>query len=169
MKRRFFVMMAVFSMVASLVFPAAVLAANAVLSFGLFSSSCSAATATIDVTLDSAAAREEILVTLSDGTVLKQTEHASGAGTAYNGLYGFGGWTAQPDGTIISLYGYIGQTPPTSADSVEFFIAYRCNTRRDHRLVRRSLRKLPADLSPALTRIGLRECARRSPEQQRRG
>ncbi len=128
MKRRLVALVMLVSLLLSAVTPMLALAANAVLSLGLLTESCSGGTLDISVTLDSAAVREGGQATLSDGTVLRQFEHASGASTSYSGVYGYGGWTTQPDGTIISLYGYIGQTPPSSADSVEFFLAYRCNT-----------------------------------------
>ena len=127
-KRRILILVALVSVILSAVTPMLVLAANAVLSVGLNSGSCSAASALIDITLDSAAVRESGQAALSDGTVLRSFEHASGAGTSYSGTYGFGSWTAVPNGTIISLYGYIGQTPPSASDSVEFFVAYRCDT-----------------------------------------
>ena len=103
-------------------------AANSVSSLGLASGTCSAGSLSISITLDVAAAREAGRVTNLSGSVLSSFEHASLAGTSYAGSYGFGSWATQPNGTIIGLYGYIGQTPPSASDTVEFFLAYNCGT-----------------------------------------
>ncbi len=103
-------------------------AANSVSSLSLSVGTCSTATLSISITLDVAAVREAGRVTNLSGSVLSSFEHASGAGTSYTGPYGYGGWPAQPTGMIIGLYGYIGQTPPSASDTVEFFVAYNCST-----------------------------------------
>jgi hypothetical protein len=34
-----------------------------------------------------------------------------------------------PNGTIVTLYGYLGQTPPSAANTAEFSVTYRCDTK----------------------------------------
>jgi hypothetical protein len=36
---------------------------------------------------------------------------------------------AQPPGTLIGSYAYVGTTPPSSGTTAEFFVLYNCSTR----------------------------------------
>ncbi len=38
--------------------------------------------------------------------------------------------SAQPPGTVIGSYAYVGETPPIASDTAEFFILYNCSTRQ---------------------------------------
>jgi hypothetical protein len=37
---------------------------------------------------------------------------------------------AQPPGTLIGSYAYVGTTPPTASTTAEFFVLYNCSTRQ---------------------------------------
>ena len=69
-----------------------------------------------------------VLATTSTGTVLSDLSGVGNWGTSYTGTYGFPFNSTVPDGTIVTLYGYMGQTPPSAANTAEFSITYRCDT-----------------------------------------
>jgi hypothetical protein len=88
--------------------------------------------ADLDLTLTTVNANREYgLVTLSDGTVLEEFEYNTHLGNM-NGTYvgyGMGFSSAQPPGTVVGAYAYIGETPPDASDTAEFFVLYNCSTR----------------------------------------
>ncbi len=63
----------------------------------------------------------------NNGVVIDSFEQSSGACPTYNGGYGYP-FAAQPAGSIITLYGTIGSTPPTPATTIEFQLTYNCST-----------------------------------------
>lgn len=94
--------------------------------------SCS--NADLDLTLTTVgAAREFGLASNLSGATLNTFEQATTLGT-FSGT--FTGYTisplvpAQPAGTLIGSYAYIGTTPPTAATTAEFFVYYNCSTRQ---------------------------------------
>ncbi len=89
--------------------------------------------ASLDLSLTSVNAHREYgLVTLFDGTVLLEFEDDT-ALHDFNGTYvgyGMGFSPAQPPGTVIGSYAYVGETPSNASDTAEFFILYNCSTRQ---------------------------------------
>ena len=88
----------------------------------------------LDITLATAGAdRESWLATNAAGATLVQGE---GATDLANFSYGpFGPFQivfnqAQPANTLIGSYAYVGETPPSSSNTAEFFVYYSCTTRR---------------------------------------
>lgn len=86
--------------------------------------------ASLDITLTSVGASRELgLATNASGDVLTQFEQATGipdfSGTYVNYAIGI---PAQPSGTLVGSYAYIGTTPPTAATTGEFFVLYNCTT-----------------------------------------
>ncbi len=86
--------------------------------------------AALDITLTTVGAtREYGLVTNEAGDVLEEFEQGTGipnfSGTFVN--YGILLSPSQPAGTIIGSYAYIGETPPSAADTAEFFVLYECS------------------------------------------
>ena len=74
--------------------------------------------------------RESGQVTGPDGTVLGHFEQSSSLSN-HTGVftgYGISASTAQPDGTVLGTYAYVGSTPPSAADTAEWFVLYRCHT-----------------------------------------
>jgi hypothetical protein len=129
MKGRLFVALAIVCAMVSLTPSATVTAANTATVSLDPSSSCTQGRLQITVNLDVSRSREYGIATTSGGTVLVQFEHASGPGTTYSGGFNYGTYSAaQPAGTLIGLYGYLGQTPPSSSNTAEFFLAYDCST-----------------------------------------
>ena len=88
-------------------------------------------TADLDLGITSGTvSRESGQVTGPDGTVLGHFEQSSSLSnrTGVFAGYGISASTAQPDGTILGTYAYVGSTPPSSADTAEWFVLYRCHT-----------------------------------------
>jgi hypothetical protein len=74
--------------------------------------------------------RESGKVTGPDGTVLGSFEQSSSLSNQTGVFEGFGisADDAQPDGTILGTYAYVGSTPPSASDTAEWFVLYRCHT-----------------------------------------
>jgi hypothetical protein len=75
------------------------------------------------------ASREYYRVTNGAGDVLLEAEQdtmlSNFDGTFDTFYMSFG---TQPEGTIITSYVYIGETPPNPSNTVEFLVRYRCGT-----------------------------------------
>ena len=91
------------------------------------SSNCSGGTLDISVTTPISITSEFGRVTTSTGTVLFQNEEPIALGTSFTGGFGIP-FSSVPPGTIVTVYGYLGQTPPSAANTAEFSITYRCDT-----------------------------------------
>jgi hypothetical protein len=128
MKRRTLFSLVIVCLAVSLTQLTAVSAANTATASLDPASSCTAGRLQITVNLDFSRTREFGVATTRAGTVLVRFEHASAPGKTYSGSYNFASWSAQPAGTLIGLYGYLGQTPPSPDDTAEFFVAYNCTT-----------------------------------------
>jgi hypothetical protein len=97
-------------------------------------------TADLDLTLTTVGATREFgLATNLSGATLTTFEQATlllgtFSGTFNGYVIGPVGadppWPAQPAGTMIASYAYVGTTPPTAATTAEFFIFYNCSTRQ---------------------------------------
>jgi hypothetical protein len=86
--------------------------------------------ADLDITLTTVnATREAGITSLTTGAIMGQFEQSTGLAN-FSGTYvGYGQpITAQPAGTLIGSYAYVGETPPSAADTAEFFILYQCDT-----------------------------------------
>ena len=90
----------------------------------------------LDLTLSTADAhRESWLATNLAGATLVQGEGATGlanfSGTFPDFQIGPTGFlVAQPANTLIGSYAYVGETPPSAANTAEFFVYYNCTTRQ---------------------------------------
>lgn len=90
----------------------------------------------LDLTLASAGAnREAWLATNAGGATLVQGEAATSLGNFSGTFSGFrigpaGFLVAQPANTLIGSYAYVGETPPSAANTAEFFVYYNCTTRQ---------------------------------------
>jgi hypothetical protein len=85
--------------------------------------------ASLDITLTTVGAtREYGLSTLLDGTILDEFEQGTGIGDFSGTFEGYGISAGAPDGSIIGSYAYVGETPPSAADTAEFFVLYQCGT-----------------------------------------
>ena len=90
----------------------------------------------LDLTLSTAAAnRESWLATNASGATLVQGEGATSLGNFSGTFSGFrigpsGFLVAQPPNTLIGSYAYVGETPPSAANTAEFFVYYNCTTRQ---------------------------------------
>lgn len=84
----------------------------------------------LDITLTTVGAtREYGFATNAAGAILDEFEQATSLGD-YDGTfvgYGINLIPAQPDGTIIGSYAYVGETPPSAADTAEFYVLYECD------------------------------------------
>ena len=88
-------------------------------------------TADLDIGITSGTVtRESGTVTGVDGTVLGHFEQSSTLSNQTGVFHGYGisADTAQPDGTILGTYAYVGSTPPSATDTAEWFVLYRCHT-----------------------------------------
>ncbi len=86
--------------------------------------------ANLDITLTtSGATREYGLTTNEAGDVLGEFEQSTALGTFSGTYFGYGMPVDpdQPEGTIIGSYAYVGETPPSAADTAEFFVLYECS------------------------------------------
>jgi hypothetical protein len=90
----------------------------------------------LDLTITTAGAtRESWLATNAAGATLVQGEGATGLGN-FSGTFpdfriGPSGFlVAQPANTLIGSYAYVGETPPSAANTAEFFVYYNCSTRK---------------------------------------
>ncbi|MDQ6619726.1 MAG: hypothetical protein M3Z31_08530 [Pseudomonadota bacterium] len=54
---------------------------------------------------------------------------SSSANNDYSGGYQVPISTAQPAGSVIGSYAWVGSNPPTPATAIEFFVLYNCTTR----------------------------------------
>ena len=90
----------------------------------------------LDLTLSSAGAnREAWLATNAGGATLVQGEAATSLGNFSGTFTGFrigpsGFLVTQPANTLIGSYAYVGETPPSAANTAEFFVYYNCTTRQ---------------------------------------
>ncbi len=90
----------------------------------------------LDLTLSTAGAdRESWLATNAAGATLVQGEAATGLANFSGTFNGFrigptGFLVAQPANTLIGSYAYVGETPPSAANTAEFFVYYNCTTRQ---------------------------------------
>jgi len=87
--------------------------------------------ASLDITFTSVNAHRELgQATLEDGTILKSFEQSTNLDN-FSGTYiGYGiSIPLQPDNTVIGSYAYVGETPPSTSDTAEFFMLYECTTR----------------------------------------
>jgi hypothetical protein len=95
-------------------------------------SNCDGADMDLSMVTDATVNREGGIVTNAAGQVLNSFEQptitlVNFSGTFFN--YGMSNWSAsQPPGTIIGLYAWVGSQPYSAANSIEWFIAYVCNT-----------------------------------------
>jgi len=89
----------------------------------------------LDLTLSTAGAnRESWLATNAGGATLVQGEAATLLGNFSGTFTGFrigpaGFLVTQPASTLISSYAYVGETPPSAANTAEFLVYYNCTTR----------------------------------------
>jgi hypothetical protein len=90
----------------------------------------------LDITLTTAgASREFWSATNAAGATLAQGEEATSLGN-FNGTFNdfrigpSGFLVAQPANTLIGSYAYVGETPPSAANTAEFFVYYSCTTRK---------------------------------------
>lgn len=93
------------------------------------SSSCSSGRLNIAVTTPIALIYEFGRATTSTGNEISNFSNTDSPKTSYTGLYGFPFSSTVPDQTIVTLYGYMGQNPPKAANTAEFSITYRCDTK----------------------------------------
>jgi hypothetical protein len=90
----------------------------------------------LDITLTTVGAtRESWRATNVAGTTLVQGEAPTGLSNFSGTFTGFkvgptGFLVAQPLNTLIGSYAYVGETPPSAANTAEFFIYYSCTTRQ---------------------------------------
>ena len=90
----------------------------------------------LDLTLSTAGAnRESWLATNLSGATLVQGEGATSLGNFSGTFDGFrigpsGFLVAQPPNTLIGSFAYVGETPPSAANTAEFFVLYNCTTRQ---------------------------------------
>src|SRR6476620_3281992 len=90
----------------------------------------------LDLSLSSAGAnREAWLATNAGGATLVQGEAATALGNFSGTFTGFrigpaGFLVTQPADTLIGSYAYVGETPPSAANTAEFFVYYNCTTRQ---------------------------------------
>ncbi len=85
----------------------------------------------ISMNTDATITHEGGIATTSAGTVLMSFDQSSGF-ASYSGTftgYNFASpaWSV-PNGTIVGLYAYIGSLPYNATTTVEWFVAYRCDT-----------------------------------------
>ena len=90
----------------------------------------------LDLTLTTAGAnRESWLATNAAGATLVQGEGATSLGN-FNGTFNdfrigpTGFLVTQPANTLVGSYAYVGETPPSAANTAEFFVYYNCTTRK---------------------------------------
>ena len=90
----------------------------------------------LDLTLSTAGAnRESWLATNAAGATLVQGEAATSLGNFSGTFSAFrigpaGFLVTQPANTLIGSYAYVGETPPSAANTAEFFVYYNCTTRQ---------------------------------------
>lgn len=87
----------------------------------------------LDITLTTVGAHREFwMATTLTGATLVQGEAGTALSTFSGTFTGFqiGFLTAQPANTLIGSYAYVGETPPSAADTAEFFVYYNCTTRQ---------------------------------------
>ena len=90
----------------------------------------------LDLTLTTAGAnRESWLATTASGATLVQGEGPTSLGNFSGTFNDFrigptGFLVAQPANTLVGSYAYVGETPPSAANTAEFFVYYNCTTRK---------------------------------------
>jgi IPTL-CTERM motif len=88
----------------------------------------------LDLTLTtSGAIREFGQSTLASGAILNQFENPTTGLATFSGTftgYAIGVSPQQPANTLIGAYAYVGDTPPASSSTAEFFVYYNCSTRQ---------------------------------------
>ena len=91
------------------------------------------ADASLNLTLTTnAASREFWQATNAAGNTLAQREQATLLSN-FNGTFNnfqIGLTATEPPNTRIASYAYVGSTPPSAADTAEFFVYYNCTTRQ---------------------------------------
>lgn len=82
----------------------------------------------LDITLTTVGATREYGLATTETATLNEFEQFTGLGN-YSGTYIGYNYPASPqtEGTIIALYAYVGETPPTAADTGEFFVLFECS------------------------------------------
>jgi hypothetical protein len=87
--------------------------------------------ASLDITFTSVNAHREFgQATLEAGTILNSFEQDTNIGNFSGTFIGYGiSIPLQPNNTVVGSYAYVGETPPSSADTAEFFMLYECTTR----------------------------------------
>ncbi len=95
-------------------------------------SNCNTANMDLSMMTDSSVTREGGIVTNAAGEVLMTFDQTTSILVGFSGTffgYGMGGWSSsQPAGTVIGLYAWVGTPPYSAANSIEWFIAYVCDT-----------------------------------------
>lgn len=124
--RRFLVLLAV--IVGALVlFVTPVWAAATATSVSL-NAAANCTNADLDIGLVSVGAHREYGLTSTIYGADYEFEQPTGIGD-FNGVYvGYGmALSGQPDGTLVGSYAYVGETPPSAADTAEWFVVYECD------------------------------------------
>lgn len=85
--------------------------------------------ASLDIGLTSSNAHREYGMSSTANGMIYDFEQSTTLND-FNGVYiGYGISTfGKPDGTVIGSYAYIGETPPSPADTAEWFVVYECDT-----------------------------------------
>lgn len=132
--RRGMTVLAIAVLIASaLIFPLQVFAQSSATGVALSSYSDCTSPAGLDISMatDGTVTREGGIVTTAAGATLMSFDQTTGfqnyTGTFMGYNFASPAWSV-PAGTIVGLYAYIGSMPYTSANSIEWFIAYRCDT-----------------------------------------
>jgi len=98
--------------------------------------SCS--NASLDLTLTTVGAQREFgQATNAAGPIVTPFEQATPFLGTFSGTFvdyqipdSANPMPAQPPGTLIGSYAYVGTTPPSSGTTAEFFVLYNCSTRQ---------------------------------------
>jgi len=91
----------------------------------------------LDLTLPTVnASREYGLATDEGGNTILEFEDSTGLSNFSGTFLGYHfPFSAQPDGTIITLYAYVGETPPSPADTAQFYLRYRCSSEGEQQVL----------------------------------
>jgi hypothetical protein len=88
----------------------------------------------LDIALTTAGANREFWhATNAAGATLGANEHQTNLGNfsgTFNGFQVGPFSVTQPANTLIGSYAYVGETPPSAANTAEFFVYYNCTTRK---------------------------------------
>ncbi len=119
----------------SAMLPAIVWAASSATGVTLsgFSGCTSPAGLDISMNTDATVTRETGIVTDDTGAVLMSFDQSSGfanfSGTYTGYNFASPAWSV-PAGTVVGLYASIGSLPYSASNTIEFFVAYRCDTQQ---------------------------------------